>query len=73
MGRKEELEKAIDIGALRELCIQYDIEYEDYPESPYEGLAVYNFFSKIVLGVSSEVDTDIWKKICENTEKDNRR
>lgn len=68
---KEELEESIAIGALRELCIQYDIENEEYPESLYEGLSIYNFFREIVLGPSSKVDWDIWKKICKNTEKKN--
>ena len=68
---KEELKEAIDMGTLRELCIQYDIESEEYPESPYEGLAVYNFFSRVVLGPSKEVDYSVWKRICNNTEKEN--
>ena len=29
---------------LLELCEEYDTEYGDYPESEYEGRALYNFY-----------------------------
>ena len=34
----------IDKAALLDLCIDYDIRYKDYPESCYEGQALYEFF-----------------------------
>jgi hypothetical protein len=33
----------IDKGALLELCLDYDIKHKDYPESSYEGQALYEF------------------------------
>jgi hypothetical protein len=33
----------IDKDALLELCLDYDIEYGDYPESCLEGQALYEF------------------------------
>ncbi len=29
---------------LRKLCLKYDAEYGHYPESPYEGRALFEFF-----------------------------
>jgi hypothetical protein len=34
----------IDKTALLDLCVDYDIRYKDYPESHYEGQALYEFF-----------------------------
>lgn len=33
----------IDKEALLNLCLDYDIKYKDYPESLYEGQAIYEF------------------------------
>ena len=63
MNKKEFL-NLIDKEVLRELCMQYDIENQEYPESPYEGLAIYNFF----IGKEKEIDYGLWVSILKEIE-----
>ena len=67
---KEELSKAIDKEALRELCIQYDIEYGDYPEAKYEGYAIYTFFLHEIIGNPYKTEGDIWKALCDKSKNE---
>jgi len=53
----------IDKEALQELCRQYDRVYQDYPESPYEGWAIYNFFDNLLAGKVRGIDYDVWRKM----------
>jgi len=46
MNAKEIIQK-IDGDALFALCEMYDDEEEVYPETPYEGAAVYRFFRNV--------------------------
>jgi hypothetical protein len=48
--------KGINADALRGLCLEYDLKYDDYPESVYEGFALLEFFLETVVGIKSVDD-----------------
>ena len=48
--------KGINVDALRELCLEYDLKYGDYPESYYQGFDLLEFFLKTVVGIKSVDD-----------------
>ena len=53
---KKAIRNTIDKESLRELCIRYDLAYGAYPETPYEGRTLYNFFVNEVEGIAHEID-----------------
>ena len=57
---KKAIRNMIDAEALRELCVRYDLEYGAYPEIPYEGRTLYNFFVNDVERVAHEIDFESW-------------
>ena len=48
--------KGINADALRGLCLEYDLEYGNYPDSVYEGFALLEFFLETVVGLKSVDD-----------------
>ena len=56
--------KTYTLDEIRELCLAYDRKYERYPESVYEGLALFEWIENG--GKSPEVfDSQIWEESLE--------
>jgi len=71
-------EGLIDGVSLCRLCFEYDLYYREYPEHPYEGLSLYEFFRDIYDGDNTVIFSHVWedeletrwKKKRENEEKE---
>ena len=62
--------KGINADALRGLCLEYDLNNHDYPESEYEGFSLLCFFlRKETQILESEENIEMWEKQIEELEK----
>lgn len=55
--------KGVNADALRVLCLEYDLEYDEYPESRYQGHSLLHFFLEniVKVKVGSLIDeNEIW-------------
>ena len=55
--------KGINADALRGLCLEYDWEYGEYPESRYEGHSLLHFFLEDIIKVKTEPlinENEVW-------------
>ena len=62
--------KGINADALRGLCLEYDLENGEYPETNYEGFSLLCFFLREDVQIlESEEDIAIWEKQIAELEK----
>ena len=67
---KELHSKGINADALRGLCLEYDLENGEYPETNYEGFSLLCFFLREETQIlESEEDIAIWEKQIAELEK----
>ena len=62
MGAIEKAKKRINADALKDICLEYDLKYRDYPESRYEGFSILCFFLEEIIKVESCGTEEEWHK-----------
>ena len=58
----EKAKKRINADALKDICLEYDLKYHDYPESRYEGFSILCFFLEEIIKVESCGNVEGWHK-----------
>lgn len=59
----------IDEDQLRELCLEYDRKMNAYPESEYEGLAIFMFFQHGDDFYNWDMPIEKWKELMHGKNK----
>ena len=65
LDKDEDHINQINTKALCQLCLRYDLYYNDYPEHEWEGLSLYRFFLCVTNAGINSMQWDAWEEELE--------